>query len=137
MIKKFINKYFIGKLFHLKDISKKTDNRDYQFVLKYHKDDIGYLDYSNSVWSFYYSDWFKNQSDIKTLLEFPKSEEKYSSNQLWVFFANRIPSFKQPNIKEFIKNNPNEKTNLVKLLGKFGKYSVNNPFVLEYNKNFT
>ena len=131
MIKKIINKFFNGKPLHLKDISEKTDNRDYQFVLKYHKDDIGYLDYSNNVWSFYYSDWFKNQSDIKTLLEFPKSDEKYSSNELWAFFANRIPSFKQPNIKEFIENNPNEKTNLVKLLDLFGKYSVNNPFVLE------
>ncbi|MBU6342522.1 MAG: hypothetical protein KGS48_13590, partial [Bacteroidetes bacterium] len=35
------------------------------FRLMYKKDEIGTLEFNNESWTFIYSDWFKNQSDIQ------------------------------------------------------------------------
>lgn len=101
------------------------------FSLKYQNNVIGNLKFENGQWLFEYSIWFKNQNDLQPLLEFPIVNNKYITNELWPFFSNRIPSFKQPKIKNYIEKNPSERTNTVKLLELFGEYSVNNPFKLE------
>ena len=130
MIKKLLKKYFNSKTIRLNDV-KNTPNTNYKFILKYQNKQIGNLEYLDHKWLFSYTEWFKKQNEIEPLLEFPKKKEQYTSNKLWHFFANRIPSLKQPSMKKFIEKNPTYKENSAELLGKFGKYSVNNPFVLE------
>lgn len=101
------------------------------FSLKYQNSVIGNLKFENDEWLFEYSIWFKNQNELQPLLEFPIVGNKYKTKDLWPFFSNRIPSFKQPKIKNYIEKHPSERTNTVKLLEMFGEYSVNNPFKLE------
>jgi HipA-like protein len=100
------------------------------FELSLGNDKIGVLDYDGSKWTFEYSDWFKNQEDVKPLTQFPIKNEIYTQEQLWPFFASRIPSTKQPHVEDYLKNNPDKVNNLAALLGKFASHSVNNPFTL-------
>lgn len=106
-------------------------NTIHLFSLKYQNNVIGDLKFENSKWLFEYSEWFKNQNELQPLLEFPLVQNKYQSTELWPFFLDRIPSFKQPRIKNYIEKHPDERTNTAKLLELFGEYSVNNPFKLE------
>lgn len=130
---------FLKKIFNNKNLlnfSKENciiehQNTIHLFSLKYQNNVIGDLKYENSKWLFEYSDWFKNQNELQPLLEFPLVHNTYQSSELWPFFLDRIPSFKQPRIKSYIEKHPDERTNTVKLLELFGEYSVNNPFKLE------
>ena len=106
------------------------DAKEHIFVLKYNRYLIGTLKFVDNEWSFYYSDWFKNQNEFRHLLEFPNKEKVYKTKELWPFFSNRIPSIKQPKMQVYLEKNAN-KVNTVDLLDKFGTYSVNNPYKLE------
>lgn len=108
-------------------------NQNPKFQLKYQEHIIGYLDYDGNVWVFYYSEWFKNQDDLKSLFEFPVKDKIYSSNELWPFFESRIPSIKQPKIQEYLDSHPSDRNNKVKLLEIYGITSVNNPYKLILN----
>lgn len=102
----------------------------HKFLLKYQNDDVGELSYDGKEWSFVYSDWFKNQDELKALFEFPDINKVYKNNNLWPFFESRIPSYKQPKVQEYIEAHPSDKGNVVKLLAVFGNSSVNNPYKL-------
>lgn len=100
------------------------------FILSFRDNPIGTLSFEEGYWSFKYSEWFKNQSDILPLLEFPDKQKEYTSRSLWSFFSSRIPS--AINMKKEQGEIPNfSETNLVELLKKFGKKTINNPFVLQ------
>lgn len=101
------------------------------FSLKYQDLEMGVLKFVNNQWTFEYSLAFKNQSEIKSLIDFPDLGKTYNSSVLWPFFSNRIPSVKQPKIKEYISKHPKESQDTAKLLEIFGEYSVNNPFRLQ------
>ncbi|WP_026914215.1 HipA N-terminal domain-containing protein [Christiangramia portivictoriae] len=105
-------------------------NRNPKFQLKHQENIIGYLNYENSSWNFYYSDWFKNQNDLKPLFEFPLKEKNYTSKELWPFFESRIPSLKQPRIQNYLESHPMDSNDKVKLLQVFGITSINNPYKL-------
>lgn len=102
----------------------------YKFNLKYQDDIIGILGYDQGVWSFSYSEWFKNQNELQPLFEFPDTSRTYKNDKLWPFFDSRIPSTKQKKVKEYFVTHPEDKHNLVKLLSVFGNSSVNNPYKL-------
>ena len=104
-----------------------------KFKLKYQESLVGYLNYDGSIWTFGYSDWFRNQNDLKPLFEFPDKEKFYISEELWPFFESRIPSVKQPKIQEYLESHPSDRNNKVKLLELFGITSVNNPYKLVPN----
>lgn len=108
-------------------------NHNPKFKLKYQDDIIGYLNYDGSVWSFDYSEWFKNQDDLQLLFEFPGKEKVYKSVELWPFFESRIPSIKQPKVQAYLETHPSDRNNKVKLLELFGITSVNNPYKLVLN----
>ena len=101
------------------------------FSLKYQNSEMGSLVFKENQWVFEYSSWFKNQDELQPLIESPEKDKVYTSKDLWPFFTDRIPSFKQQKIKTYIEQHPSERTNLAKLLEVFGEYSVNNPFRLE------
>lgn len=119
------------KINNIKDIKcYYEDLSNTNFVLKYQKDEIGFLSLSNNLWNFEYSDWFKSQNDLTPMFEFPNLEKKYKTEELWPFFASRIPSDKQPKMQQYFENNPKKTKDIGALLAEFGKTSVNNPYKL-------
>lgn len=57
--------------------------------------------------------------------------QAYTSEELYPFFIQRIPSLSQPKVKEVIEKEKIDQTNIVELLKKFGRLSINNPFKLD------
>lgn len=108
-------------------------NHNPKFQLTYQEDIVGYLNYDGSLWSFNYSQWFKEQNDHQPLFEFPSKDKVYQSVELWPFFESRIPSIKQPKVQEYLETHPSDRNNKVKLLALFGITSVNNPYKLILN----
>ena len=85
-----------------------NNKEEHIFVLKYNNHLIGTLKYVDNEWSFYYSDWFKNQNEFRHLLEFPNKDKEYKTKELWPFFSNRIPSIKQPKMQVYLEKNSNK-----------------------------
>jgi len=105
------------------------------FRLTYKKDEIGTLEFSDSQWVFYYSDWFKNQDNIQPFANFPDKNRKYVSDDLPPFFESRLPGVTQPQVEAFLKAHEQEQINegetKVALLKKFGRLTITNPFELQ------
>ena len=59
-----------------------NNKEEHIFVLKYNNHLIGTLKYVDNEWSFYYSDWFKNQNEFRHLLEFPNKDKEYKTKEL-------------------------------------------------------
>jgi HipA-like protein len=91
---------------------------------------IGTLRADKGEWVFAYSDEFRKQSEIKPIVDFPVKNREYRSRSLWPFFALRIPSPKQPEVREFINSLPEDKVDEGILLKEFGIRSIANPFRL-------
>lgn len=85
---------------------------------------MGTLLYSNGIWTFVYSEDFKKQNKYAPIVNFPDINSKYESNQLWPFFASRIPGMSQ------LKEANEEDTDIVSLLKKYGQHVIANPYVL-------
>jgi HipA-like protein len=100
------------------------------FVLVYKDIVIGQLFIENTEWKFAYSDQFKEQNELTTLIDFPNIDKEYTSSELWPFFAHRIPGLGQPQIQEIIRRENIDETNEVHLLKRFGHRSISNPFEL-------
>ncbi len=100
------------------------------FHLKYGKSLIGILSYENNLWTFKYSDEFKENKPLNPIIDFPDIEKVYINEQLWPFFASRIPSLNQPfQLKKIAKANI-DKNDAVGLLRVFGNETITNPFRL-------
>jgi HipA-like protein len=100
------------------------------FELWYKELMIGILSLKDEIWSFQYSEAFKQQDRIKPLPDFPDVNKVYQSKELYPFFIQRIPSLNQPKVKETIKKEKIDEANIVELLKRFGQLSINNPFKL-------
>ena len=91
---------------------------------------IGTLRADHGEWVFTYSEEFHNQREIKPIVDFPNMDREYRSRLLWPFFALRIPSPKQAEVRDFIESLPAEKVDEGILLKEFGSRSIANPFRL-------
>ena len=91
---------------------------------------VGVLRRENEEWLFTYSNEFHNQTDIKPIVDFPATDREYRSQSLWPFFALRIPSPTQAEVREFIERMPADKVDEGILLKEFGTRSIANPFRL-------
>lgn len=91
---------------------------------------IGTLKLHEGVWTFAYSEAFKNQHAVKPLMDFPNVNKTYTSDELPPFFALRIPGLGQPKVQEVITKEKIDEHNEAKLLERFGKVSITNPFQL-------
>lgn len=100
------------------------------FQLKYGKHLIGVLSYENSQWTFKYSEEFKKDKSINPIIDFPDVEKVYLNEQLWPFFASRIPSLNQPFQLKKIRNANIRQDDSVGLLRIFGNETITNPFRL-------
>lgn len=105
------------------------------FKLMYKNLVIGNLLFEDGKWSFFYTIEFKSQSHLKTISDFPDLEKNYQEEELWPFFASRIPSKNQPMVLEAISKKLINSFDDLTMLEKFGKKTIANPFVLEYAGN--
>lgn len=85
---------------------------------------VGVLLYEDGVWSFSYSDAYKAQNKYEPLVNFPNLNQEYKSDQLWPFFASRLPGVSE--LKENEKKNPD----ILALLKKYGQHVITNPYRL-------
>lgn len=100
------------------------------FQLKYGKQLIGILSYENNQWTFKYSDEFKTGMELNPIIDFPDIEKIYTNEQLWPFFASRIPSLNQPFQLKKIHKAKIKQDDSVGLLRLFGNETITNPFRL-------
>lgn len=92
--------------------------------------EVGTLSAAKGEWAFSYSEAFRQQSEIKPIVDFPDVKKQYRSRILWPFFALRIPSMEQPAVREFIHRQPEQKADEGILLKEFGERTIANPFRL-------
>lgn len=121
------------KLLHLgiewlTGIHKPVKAQDVVFHLNLNKLPVGTLRLENGEWVFAYAPEFRAQTEIKPIVGFPALEREYRSQELWPFFALRIPSLQQPVVQQFVQEQ--KEVDQVKLLERFGQRSVANPFSL-------
>ena len=86
---------------------------------------VGTLTYNNGIWHYAYSDEFKNQQQYAPLVNFPSLTQEYESDQLWPFFASRLPGTNQLNNKKI------EDFDILTLLKKYGSHVITNPYTLQ------
>jgi HipA-like protein len=101
------------------------------FELSYKDLKIGNLSIKNGKWFFAYFDDFKKQKHLLPMIDFPDVNKVYESEELWPFFASRIPSQAQLDLKSINVKNKIDAENEVSLLEQFGKRTITNPFLLE------
>lgn len=94
---------------------------------------VGTLSVIDGHWQFEYSEEFKLKTDLRPLVEFPDLDEVYQNEELWQFFASRIPSTEQPDVEDVLESENIDETDVVALLKRFGKRTITNPFELKYN----
>lgn len=102
------------------------------FQLKYRDLLIGILSFENDIWTFKYSEEFKEEQHTFNLIAgFSNIDLVYQSRELWPFFQSRIPGLKQPAVKEILVKEHINSNNKFELLKRFGKESIHNPYQLE------
>ena len=85
---------------------------------------VGVLTYEDGEWRFAYSDEYKAQDKYEPLVNFPNLTQEYKSDQLWPFFASRLPGVSE------LKENERETTDILMLLKKYGRHVITNPYKL-------
>ena len=100
------------------------------FVLLYGGLKVGNLSVDRGHWRFEYTDEFRRHPKLRPLTEFPDTGKEYKSDELWPFFATRIPSLKRAEVKEVIDEESIDAMDQLQLLRRFGKRTIANPFVL-------
>ena len=101
-----------------------------EFRLLFGRTTVGTLIFDSGKWKYHYSEEFKRKEDFRPIVQFPDKEKDYESDELWPFFAMRIPSPKQPAIQRIMAEENIDEADRVHLLKRFGKRTISNPFVL-------
>ena len=102
-----------------------------KFFLKYHDLLVGTLSVHDGIWTFEYSEDFRQSDILRPIVEFPDINKTYRSKELWQFFTSRIPSSEQAEVEEILRQEHIEEDDAVSLLKRFGRRTVANPFHLE------
>ncbi len=105
-----------------------------KFLLTYGLLLVGILTRPDLDWLFEYSNDFKQQENLRAIVQFPDLEKTYRSRELWQFFASRIPSTERPEIKELIDREKIDENDTVALLKRFAVRVIANPFFLKYEE---
>jgi HipA-like protein len=103
-----------------------------KFLLTYGDLLVGILTVDNGLWKFEYSDKFRLEENFRPIVEFPDVNKIYVNEDLWQFFASRIPSTEQPEVEEILKREHVNEDDAVGLLKLFGKRTIANPFELTF-----
>lgn len=121
----------ISRFFGLQDGVETPQEEKAIFLLRFNELEIGFLILNEGSWSFLYSDDFKQQNDIKPIVEFSDVDKVYTSSALWPFFTLRIPSLSQPSVRKILQEEDIDQSNEVSLLKRFGKQTIANPYYLK------
>ncbi|MDQ2841010.1 MAG: hypothetical protein M3Y72_08230 [Acidobacteriota bacterium] len=105
-------------------------DEDATFILRYVDLLVGDLGLHEGVWTFEYTDAFRQQADVKPLIDFPDVTKTYVSPTLWPFFLARIPGISQPKVRDEISKAGLDEHSDVQLLRRFGQQTISNPFIL-------
>lgn len=100
------------------------------FHVLYGGTEVGTLELAEGFWKFRYSDEFRKDNHLRAITEFPNPSREYVSPELWPFFAMRIPSLKQAEIKAIVEREHIDEHDEATLLRRFGRRTVSNPFEL-------
>ncbi len=122
---------FYLSIFWRKAVEPPAPEAEAVFLLTYGDLLIGTLSAKQGLWHFEYSEEFRTQNDLRPILEMPNVNEVYQSPNLWQFFAMRIPSLEQPEIEEILEREHIEELDSIRLLERFGKRTIANPFELK------
>ncbi len=104
---------------------------DAAFILKLDSLPMLMLVRKNGVWIAQYTDEFKAQNRVKPLVAFPNVEKTYTSQELWPFFAIRIPSIARPEVVRTVEQEELDYEDSAAMLRRFGGRSIADPFELE------
>ena len=128
MLKRFtqLGKRFLG----LSSDMKAPAVIEAEFLLKYKDITVGTLRLHDGKWFFTYSDEFRHQDELRPIVEFPDVYKPYRSESLWPFFQMRIPSPKQSSVQRVISDEQIQHDDEVKLLSRFGRLTIANPYEL-------
>lgn len=125
-----IKKLLFGKSSYEPEVSNPNDE-EATFLLKIKDLTIGILVWKDGVWTFQYSDEFKQDSQgYRPIIGFSKVDKVYKSEELWPFFKIRIPGLRQPAVREKLERENIDAGNEVALLRRFGERSISNPYFL-------
>ncbi|MEI8376767.1 MAG: HipA N-terminal domain-containing protein [Planctomycetota bacterium] len=100
------------------------------FHILYGRIEVGTLELLDGIWKFRYSDEFRKGNHLRAITEFPDPTREYASSELWPFFAMRIPSLKQAEIRAIVEREHIDEHDEATLLRRFGRRTVANPFEL-------
>ena len=103
-----------------------------KFLLTYDDLLVGTLTVEDGVWKFEYSEEFRLADKLRPLVEFPDLNKTYVNEELWQFFASRIPSTEQPEVEQILRREHVEEDDAVALLKLFGRRTIANPFELTF-----
>lgn len=100
------------------------------FELWYRDLMVGRLDEEPEGWIFAYTEDFQEQDKVKALADFPKKTKSYQFEELWPFFASRLPSLEQPKVQRQLLEENIDSADVGALLRRYGKRSIANSFIL-------
>ena len=91
---------------------------------------IGVLSAADDEWTFRYTDEFRKSGELRPIVEFPDVDKTYKSDELWPFFVMRLPSVKQPSVRNILESEAIDDSDEVELLRRFGQRAICSPFEL-------
>jgi HipA-like protein len=103
-----------------------------KFLLTYDDLLVGTLTVDGGLWRFEYSDKFRLEDELRPIVEFPDVNKTYINEELWQFFASRIPSTERPEVEQILRREHVDEHDAVGLLKLFGKRTIANPFELTF-----
>ena len=82
-------------------------------------------------WKMVYSEDFKKQRHLQPLVPFRDVDKEYTSNELWPFFAIRIPSIARPEVMSKVLKEGLDPNNVAAMLARFGRECIADPYELK------
>lgn len=104
---------------------------DAAFILKLDNLSMLRLFRKHGIWMAQYTDEFKAQDRVSPLVAFPDLEKTYESEELWPFFAVRIPSLARPEVVRTVEQENLDYHDSAAMLRRFGERSIADPFELK------
>ena len=114
----------------LQNINEPSNTDKVSFELKLGSLHVGTLSREGQEWVFAYTEAFGRQRQVAPIVDFPMVGRVYRSEDLWPFFALRIPSTTQASVQAYLRERGQTQAEAADLMKKFGRRSISNPFLL-------
>lgn len=91
---------------------------------------VGHLSQEGALFVFQYSAGFISDPRAVPITGFPDLREVYRSEELWPFFAIRVPPLEREDIREVVANKQLSTDDPLRLLAHLARRSVSSPYEL-------